>query len=299
MEIHVISPSYKEERHMEKRRTSDKILSDDKETFTVGTARLSPSMHGMQKLNRGIIIFCRQGWAQFTIDLEQYEITEGMQIVLLPKSVLRVDGTSNDFLISFLEFSDEMFREASIHLEPSFFHFIKENPCYKLPEENRRNINGLMDASEAIYEDKENCFQLQIIKNHLQSFLLDIYDKCHRYFTPQQIEGKNRQDAIFKNFVAQVHEYCITEREVNFYAGQLCISTKYLTGICRNITGKSAKKIIDDFAILEIKVLLQSGEFTIQEISDRLQFPDQSYLGRYFKRHEGIAPKEYLNKYAL
>ena len=56
---------------------------------------------------------------------------------------------------------------------------------------------------------------------------------------------------------------------------------------------------IDDFAILEIKVLLQSTDLTMQDIADQLGFPDQSYLGRYFKRHEGISPREYQNKYAM
>ncbi len=296
IEIPVILLSIKET-HMEKRKALPNSSLIDKEVFIAGTDRLSPSMHGMQKLERGIIIFCRQGWAQFTIDLKQYEITEGIQIVLLPKSILRVDGTSDDFLISFLEFSGEMFQEACIHLEPTFFHFIKENPCYQLPEENKKAINGLMEASEAIYLDKENRFQLQIIKNHLQCFLLEVYDKCHRLFTRQQLEGKNRQDETFKRFVALIHEHCSTERDVTFYADRLCISCKYLTGISKSITGESAKKIIDELAVLEIKVLLQAGKFTLQEISDRLQFPDQSYMGRYFKRHEGMSPKEYLNKH--
>lgn len=67
-----------------------------------------------------------------------------------------------------------------------------------------------------------------------------------------------------------VHEHCCSQRDVTFYANKLCISTKYLTGICRNVTGNSAKKIIDDFAILEIKVLLQSSKLNIQEIADKL-----------------------------
>ena len=96
-----------------------------------------------------------------------------------------------------------------------------------------------------------------------------------------------------------MHEHCASQREVSFYADKLCISTKYLTGICKAVTGDSAKKIIDDFAILEIKVLLQSTELTVQEIADRLGFPDQSYLGRYFKRHEGMSPKEYQSKYSM
>lgn len=266
---------------------------EKKEAFIAGTGTHSPSMHHLQKMEEGAIFFCRQGWAQFTIDLRQYEITENTQVLILPGSILGVDGVSDDFLVSYFEFTSEMFREASIQLDPPFFRFIKDNPSYKLPAENCKAINGLMNASAAIYEDSENRFQQQIMKNHLQSFLLDIYDKCHRYFTRQQIEGSNRQDEIFKKFMALVNEHRTSEREVTFYANQLCISTKYLTGICRSVTGESAKKIIDNFVILEIKVLLQSTKQSIQEIADHLGFPDQSYLGRYFKRHEGMSPVDY------
>ena len=199
----------------------------------------------------------------------------------------------------FFGFPKDMFREACLRLEPTFFRFMKERPCYVLPDKDTGAINGLIQATTAIYNDRENRFRNQIAKNHLQSFMLDIYDKCYRYFDKQEIEGGSRQDEIFKKFVALVHENCISQREVNFYANELCISTKYLTGICRSVTGDSAKKIIDDFAILEIKVLLQSTELTMQDIADRLGFPDQSYLGRYFKRHEGMSPREYQNRYVI
>ncbi|WP_195474912.1 helix-turn-helix domain-containing protein [Bacteroides finegoldii] len=271
-----------------------------REPFIAGTdENLSPVMHHLWKLEGGAIYFCRKGWAHATIDLKDYEIVENTQVVLLPGTIIRINGCSSDFTASFFGFPKEMFMEACMRFEPIFFRFIKEQPCYVLPQENTGAINGLIRATTAIYNDRENRFRNQIAKNHLQSFMLDIYDKCYRYFGKHKIEGGTRQDEIFKSFVSLVHEHCASQREVSFYADKLCISTKYLTGICRAVTGDSAKKIIDDFAILEIKVLLQSTELTVQEIADRLHFPDQSYLGRYFKRHEGISPKEYQNKYSM
>jgi len=271
-----------------------------REPFISGTdENLSPVMHHLWKLEGGAIYFCRKGWAHATINLKDYEIVENTQVVLLPGTIIRINGCSSDFTASFFGFPKEMFMEACMRFEPIFFRFIKEQPCYVLPQENTGAINGLIRATTAIYNDRENRFRNQIAKNHLQSFMLDIYDKCYRYFGKHKIEGGTRQDEIFKSFVSLVHEHCASQREVSFYADKLCISTKYLTGICKAVTGDSAKKIIDDFAILEIKVLLQSTELTVQEIADRLGFPDQSYLGRYFKRHEGMSPKEYQSKYSM
>ena len=172
--------------------------------------------------------------------------------------------------------------------------FLKDKPFFTLPDEFTANINRLLEATISLYADKDHNFRYQIARNHLQSFLLDVYDKVHRFFTRDDMEGHNRQDELFKKFIALIHENCLTEREVSFYADRLCISTKYLTGICRSITnGASAKQIIDQHVILEIKVLLQSTELSMQEIADRLGFPDQSYLGRYFKRYEGMSPGDY------
>ena len=282
---------------MKERNSSLAIL---REPFISGTdENLSPVMHHLWKLEGGAIYFCRKGWAHATINLKDYEIVENTQVVLLPGTIIRINGCSSDFTASFFGFPKEMFMEACMRFEPIFFRFIKEQPCYVLPQENTGAINGMLRATTAIYNDRENRFRNQIAKNHLQSFMLDIYDKCYRYFGKHKIEGGTRQDEIFKSFVSLVHEHCASQREVSFYADKLCISTKYLTGICKAVTGDSAKKIIDDFAILEIKVLLQSTELTVQEIADRLVFPDQSYLGRYFKRHEGMSPKEYQSKYSM
>ncbi|WP_196048231.1 helix-turn-helix domain-containing protein, partial [Parabacteroides distasonis] len=49
--------------------------------------------------------------------------------------------------------------------------------------------------------------------------------------------------------------------------------------------------------VLEAKALLSSSTLSIQEISDRLNFTNQSFFGKYFKQHVGISPTEYRKKW--
>ena len=269
------------------------VLSRER-PFVAGANNMTAFHRHLYKLDCMVIIFCHSGWGQVLIDLRQHEIIQNTQLILLPGTVISLAGQSDDFRVSYFAACEEMFREACIRFEPSFFHFLKDKPCFTLPDEFTTNIDRLMEATIALYADRDHSFRYQIARNHLQSFLLDVYDKIHRLFTRDDMEGHNRQDAFFRKFNALVHENCLTEREVSFYADRLCISAKYLAGICRSTTaGSSAKQIIDKHVILEIKVLLQSTELSIQEIADRLGFPDQSYLGRYFKRYEGMSPGDY------
>ena len=273
---------------------SEKVLLQ--RTFVAGTYNLAHTTNRLWKLEGGAIFFCRQGSAQVNIDLKDYELGPKTVAVLMPGAIFRINRASDDFTISLFGFPLEMFHEASFRMELSFFGFLKESPCYVMPDEYVRVAEAMMQTAETLYADSQNRYRSQIAKNLLRGFLLDINDKSYRLFGRQQIEGSKRLDGLFKKFMNLVHEYAATEREVAFYADKLCISTKYLTTICRQVSGVPAKAIIDNFALLEIKVLLQSTEMSIQEISDRLNFPDQSYMGRYFKRHEGLSPKEYRAK---
>lgn len=101
---------------------------------------------------------------------------------------------------------------------------------------------------------------------------------------------------MFKKFINLVHTYCTTQRDVVFYADQLCISTRYLSAITKQVAENSAKEIIDENLILELKMALQSTGMSLKEIADKYRFPDQSFFGRYFKKHTGMSPKEYRAK---
>ena len=264
--------------------------------FFVGTINCSDMPHHLFKLEDACIFFCHSGEARIEIDLLEYDIIPNTQIIFLPNSIINYSYASPDLSISYITFSNAFFQEATVRLDPSFFHFLKENPVVTLPVERTRTINGLIIALEDLYKDKENCFRLQILRNYIQSFLLDIYDKTHRIFEQNRPEGISRQEELFKRFIQLIHKHCLNQREVSFYAQKMFITPRYLSAIAQAVAGETAKNIIDKHVILEIKVLLESTDLSIQEIANRLQFPDQSFFGRYFKKHIGISPQYYRRK---
>lgn len=268
----------------------------DRQEFIVETNRCESLLQSFSKLKDACIFLCRQGNATIEIDSEEYHIEADTHAVLLPGTIIGQVWRSEDFQATYILFPDSILREVTNRLDPSFFRFLNENPTVTLPEERLRSIKGMMTLIKELYEDKHNCFRPQILRNNLQSFLFHIYDKTHRFFLDSHPEGISRQEELFKSFIQLIHEHCTLHREVSFYADALCISSRYLSTIVQNVAGNTAKSIIDKHVILEIKTMLKSTNLSIQEISNRLHFPDQSLFGRYFKKHTGMSPVEYRNK---
>jgi AraC-like DNA-binding protein len=71
------------------------------------------------------------------------------------------------------------------------------------------------------------------------------------------------------------------------------ISPDYLSKIIREFDGTSARTWINDSIIEKAKFLMLQSNLTLKEISDKLNFPDQSSFGRFFKNNTGQSPKEY------
>ena len=149
---------------------------------------------------------------------------------------------------------------------------------------------------DKILQEESNDFMGLMELNYLQNYILYLYDKCKLHFN-HLIGIYTRKQEIFHQFMSLVDTHINEHRDVLFYADKLCITPRYLRKITlENVLSESPKAIIDKRLITEIKVLLQSTESTIQEIADKLNFPDQSYLSRYFKKNCGVTPTDYRNE---
>lgn len=272
------------------------IMTTPEEQFVVGDTDLRYFEEHSCRTEGGAILFCRRGSATVTVDQLRDRITRDTLLLLLPGSILHLNERTDDFRVRFCAFSLELFSEAAYRLDPSFFHILHEHAIIRLPDRIIEGVRNWFQMASYTYRDRGNIFRNTIIRNRLQNVLLEAFDKTQRFAPDVHSQtGTTRQADLFQRFVALVHEHCTEQREVAFYADRLCISTRYLSTIIRSEAHSTAKEFIDRSVVLEIKMLLGSTELSVQEIAYRLHFPDQSYLGRFFKKHTGVSPTEFRN----
>ena len=100
-------------------------------------------------------------------------------------------------------------------------------------------------------------------------------------------------DDITYEFLDLVEKNFKKYRQLDFYADKLCITAKYLSTTVKNNSGISASEWIKRYVILEAQRLLKNSSMTIQQISNELNFPSQTFFSKYFKHQIGLSPKEY------
>ena len=78
---------------------------------------------------------------------------------------------------------------------------------------------------------------------------------------------------------------------VNFYANLLYVTPKHLSICVKEITGKPCGELIDERVVAEAKALLHNQELTVAHVAEELNFSDQFFFSKYFKKCTGMSPK--------
>lgn len=248
---------------------------------------------GCQKIADLFLLFCLEGTAEVEVDLQKYTLVRNTQLLIMPGVSLQVERVGDDFRCLYVGCSNNLFNEMTNSLDPTFFHFLKDNPGVILNEIESDHLRNMVRLMRTVYNDKENCYRRQMARNYIQNMLFHFYSRTQHLFMRNEEKWVNRKEELFKRFVQLVHQHCTTQREVSFYARKLNITPRYLSSIVQTISGETTKDIIDRHVVTEIKIMLRNSSLNIQEISNRMKFADQSFFGRYFKKHTGMSPMQY------
>ena len=100
----------------------------------------------------------------------------------------------------------------------------------------------------------------------------------------------------FQHFLDLLHSIDVKHHTVEWYANELCISSKYLSALCKKHSGKTANEWITEHVLEDIRYYLKQTDYSIKQICDLLGFPNNSFFGKYVKEHFGMTPIQIRKK---
>lgn len=249
------------------------------------------------KLSRPLFAMCLQGSATVKVNLHEYRICGNELVTLMPDAIIHGYSFSDDFSGVMVLLSNSVAEELLPDITsvlPILMDF-RQSPVIKL----------MPDEAKSLYEfykfiwDKIPRVHGDYGKSELNGLLLSIFYEvlsvCKERYTYGKFKRTRNEETFYKFYSLIEKEYC-RERSVVYFADRLCISPKHLSMVVKKVSGRTASDWIDDYVILQAKQLLRSSSLTIQEVSRELNFSNQSFFGKYFKKHVGMSPSEYRAK---
>ena len=266
---------------------------------------------GPQVLTYGAILICRKGKARLNVNYKDWELYEGAVITLFPNDVveLKVDGdckspetengdckspqTENNFQAEILKYNPSLLREASLQLEQTVYSSLRKDRCRQDTPVVTNIINGMFSLLKVYFDQSECTCISQLVLCQLKAFFIGFHEYLQRnpQYRPDEVKSYRVRE-LFNRFMMLLERDYKISRDVNYYAAQMNISSKYLTNIVNQVTGHTPKTIIGQYVILQLKLHLKRSTQSIKEMAWEFHFADVSFFCRYFKKHTGLTPQQ-------
>lgn len=241
-----------------------------------------------------LFALCTKGKAEYTVDTEKHIVKTNDIIIVSENQV------TDDFMLSrdcegiAIMISKEFFNLviSGVHELSSLFLFSKNHPVCNLKVEEAQTIVDYYNLISRKVNDYGHHFRKDTVRMLITTMIYDLSNAIYR--VQQSSDQKQmRADTIFTKYIELVEKNFRTERRVGWYGIQLGITPKYLSETVKQVSKRTPNEWIDNYVTLEIRVLLKNTTKSIKEIAAELNFPNQSFLGKYFKEHVGVNPSEY------
>ena len=240
-------------------------------------------------------IFCVSGKAEVQINLKKYVLKSGALALHVPENIIQINSCENLIVYPFI-ISSEFIQK--IHFETkdlmNLYMAAKTSPVLDLQYEDLHILEKYYSLMESILQS-ETTYKDRMTIGVTSSFLYKIYDILIKKLKEKEYTRKipERCEIVFEDFIKELNLFNGTKHSLSFFAQRLNLTPNYLSCRVKEYSGRTATEWIEESVILEAKTMLKHTNLTIQEIAYKLNFPTQTFFGKYFKRITGISPKQY------
>lgn len=245
-------------------------------------------MIGFKKLSAGVFLYGKTA----------YDHQNGSMSFIKPRQIIQMTGLEfeeDGFLIFFHE---DYLNGHILHADIKKYGFFdyEVNEALHLSPKEEEIIWDLYKKIEIEYYNNQDEYSRNIILAHIGSIL----QYSQRFYKRQFIHRKETSGTTVSKFNAILDEYfnrgLLQDKglpSVNYMAEQLHLSSRYLSDLLKQETGKTAIELIHISLISEAKNLLKSADQSVAEIAYNLGFENPPYFSRLFKKEVGVSPNQF------
>lgn len=238
-------------------------------------------------------ILCNNGSITLSMDGRSYTVRKGDLCIWPAFTSAAIEGVSADFeaLVGIGDFNQVMSSVNNVSNTQNHV-FIRFHPLITLSDAQTRRIKDI--AAILLCRMKAHTVLSVHVEAALaQALICEILDAYNTNYDVTSSYAQSRNDKVFQTFLVNLYDNFRTHRDVSFYAGLQCLTPRYFTTIIRETSGRTPMRWITSFVIIEAKHLFGDPNLSIKEISEQLNFPNQSFFGRYFRQYAGQSPTSY------
>jgi two-component system response regulator YesN len=149
-----------------------------------------------------------------------------------------------------------------------------------------------------LFKDKPLFDQLdQLLQKSAQEMELWIYDNVIEPIIEEMLaRSETQQRNITKALVQFIHDEYDLDLTLEACASRLHYNPNYLGQIFKKEKGSSFSDYLSQYRLIVSKKWLSETNAQVQEIAEKLRFSNSQNFIRYFKKMEGITPKQYRDK---
>ncbi len=285
--------------------TIERLVSEYKlphignDVVLVETLKILPQIVDARRMSLCIFLgVCTEGVASLAVNDRKRIASRNHVVILTDESVIDGINFTPDFDGIGFFMSYNLLQEIlkDITNISDLFLLTHNYPVFEIRDEELRSLQSLFERIRERERMLYHKYRKEVVRLLILTMIYDMGNVFDRVIDrSMQASRQSRAARIFVEYVQLVERNFRQQRQVQWYAAQMGLSPKYLCEAISGISRRSPNEWIDKFVTTEIRNLLRHTDKRISEIAADLNFPTQSFLGKYFKDNVGVSPTDYRN----
>lgn len=230
-----------------------------------------------------------------------YDFDEGTMSFTAPNQIISIDNDNDRNKDGWsLLFHPDLIRQYPLGMAIKNYGFFSYgvNEALHLSDEEEKTIEAIIQNIQKEINARLDNFSHDVMVSNIELLL----SYCNRFYNRQFITRKMATNDLLIRFENELENYFddtsnLPLPTVEKIAGELNVSSAYLSDMLRNVTGQNTQQHIHHRLIEKAKEILTTTDLNVSEIAYRLGFEYPQSFSKLFKSKTKLTPMAFRESF--